>query len=109
MPLEWNESGAFPKTHWTVIASLTGSDRDRALSRLERNSLSQRVTDGDFEAVRDALRDRGDPSSIHERYLNVLDGMRQRVVEGKLSREEFAALRAELTQKAREASGEKKN
>jgi len=37
MPLEWNESGAFPKTHWTVIASLTGSDRDRALSRLYRN------------------------------------------------------------------------
>jgi len=88
---------------------------DRAVSNLERNAMAKRATDADMQAVRDAIADRGEVAgnvpngqSVHERYLNVLEGMKEKVISGQITREEFAQLRAQLTQKAREASGPKK-
>jgi hypothetical protein len=105
-----------PKDITSIREALADRRLDRELSSLERNSMSKRATDGDIQALRDAIADRGelagvaapDAGSVQARYLAVLEGMKEKVKSGQITREEFATLRAQLTQKAREASGDKK-
>ena len=106
--------GLKPEDFASLRRSLAERRLDRSLGSLERNSLAKRATDADITAVRDALADRGELSdnpaqgqSIQERYLNVLEGLKQKALSGQITREEFTQLRAQLQQKAREASGGK--
>ncbi len=103
-----------PKDIAAIREPIADRRMDRALSNLERNAMDKRATDADIQALRDAIADRGEIAgnapngqSVHERYLHVLEGMKDKVLSGQITREEFAQLRTQLTQKAREASGPK--
>ncbi len=107
-------AGLKPEDFTKMRQTLAERRLDTSLSSLERNALAKRATDADYAAVRDALADRGelagdspDAQAIQQRYLNALQGLEQKAKSGQITREEFAQLRTQLQQKAREASAGK--
>jgi hypothetical protein len=53
-----------PKDIMSIREALADRRLDRELSSLERNSMSKRATDGDIQALRDAIADRGEMAGV---------------------------------------------
>jgi len=92
-------------------AGLNAARLERAMSDLERRSLSKTASPADVARVNDRINDHASGSNVDpklaEKLRKAIASLEARALRGEVTREEFAELRAGLTKRARNAAKEK--